>query len=306
MQDELKQIGNLALFAKIVQAGGISRCAKEIGLERTTVSRRIGELEQAMGVKLLDRTPRQIILTEAGRRCLMQCEQLLETSRNAFSLAATGEPIQKTQSLILGAPPDLIAWYLDDLLSQFEDEHQGLRVERRPVSNWIPGTIESIDLGLSLTPPPASDIWAVSVGKVCQSIYASVAYVSRNDPIRTPFDLSSHPSIVEEPDANRTAWRFDQNGKAITVPVNARYKVPGLLEAREATLAGLGVSCLPKYLCEPYLVSGQLIDLVPNYLSDGRDVIAITSRQRPQKNKLTALRVHIESAFCKTASSDPH
>ena len=69
MQGELRQVADLALFAKIVQTGGISRCAADLGMERTTISRRLGALERALGVKLLDRTPKHIAVTDAGRRC---------------------------------------------------------------------------------------------------------------------------------------------------------------------------------------------------------------------------------------------
>lgn len=90
MRGELKQVADLALFAKIVQTGGISRCAADLGMERTTISRRLGSLERSLGVRLLDRSPKHIAVTEAGRRCLEQCEQLLESARNAQSLATMG------------------------------------------------------------------------------------------------------------------------------------------------------------------------------------------------------------------------
>jgi DNA-binding transcriptional LysR family regulator len=83
MYGELKQVADLALFAKIVQTGGISKCAADLGMERTTISRRLGSLERQLGVKLLDRTPKYIAVTDAGRRCLEQCEMLLESAQNA-------------------------------------------------------------------------------------------------------------------------------------------------------------------------------------------------------------------------------
>ena len=90
MQGELKQVADLALFAKIVQTGGISRCAADLGMERTTISRRLGTLEKTLGVKLLHRSPKHIAVTEAGRRCLEHCELLLESAQIAQSLATIG------------------------------------------------------------------------------------------------------------------------------------------------------------------------------------------------------------------------
>ena len=299
MQGELKQVADLALFAKIVQTGGISRCATDLGMERTTISRRLGYLEQTLGVKLLDRSPKHIAVTEAGRRCLEQCEQLLESAHNALSLATIGSIVTDTAPIVVGAPPDIIDHFLEPWLTEFEEENTGLRVERRPVTVWTEEAIESVDLGLSLAPVVTTSGWTNTIASVRQSIFASVDYVSSHDPVRSLFDLDSHDCIVESSDSERHSWRFRRKEKITTVTVNSKFVVSSLLEAREATLAGLGISRLPQYLCEPYLRSGRLVDLTPDTESSGRDVIVISPRQRQRKTGTAALRTHLESTFNK-------
>lgn len=268
-------------------------------MERTTISRRLGALEKTLGVKLLDRSPKHIAVTEAGRRCLEQCEQLLESALNAQSLATIGSTIANSAPLVVGAPPDIIDRYLETLLVAFEEENTGLTIERRPVTVWTEEAIESVDLGLTLAPLKVAGGWTNTIAYVRQSIYASADYVAQHRPIKTPFDLEAHDCILEASDNERNSWRFEQNGKATTVTVKAKYVVTSLLEAREATLAGLGICRLPQYLCDPYLGSGRLIDLMPDHESSGRDVIAISPRQRQRKSGIAALRMHLESAFSK-------
>ena len=299
MQGELKQVADLALFAKIVQTGGISRCAADLGMERTTISRRLGTLERTLGVKLLDRSPKHISVTDAGRRCLEQCEQLLESARNAQSLATIGSIIANTAPLIIGAPPDIIDRYLEPRLSAFESENSGIRIERRPVTIWTEEAIESVDLGITLAPLTVAGGWTNTIAYVRQSIFASTDYARQRTPVLTPFDLESHDCIVESSDSERHSWRFERNEKVTTVTVNSKYVVSSLLEAREATLAGLGISRLPQYLCEPYLRSGRLVDLLPDTESTGRDVIIISPRQRQRKTGTAALRMYLETAFNK-------
>jgi DNA-binding transcriptional LysR family regulator len=297
MQGELKQVADLALFAKIVQTGGISRCAADLGMERTTISRRLGTLERTLGVKLLDRSPKHIAVTDAGRRCLEQCEQLLESAQNAQSLATIGSIIANTAPLIIGAPPDIIDRYLEPRLSAFESENSGIRIERRPVTIWTEEAIESVDLGITLAPLTVAGGWTNTIAYVRQSIFASTDYARQRTPVLTPFDLESHDCIVESSDSERHSWRFERNEKVTTVTVNSKYVVSSLLEAREATLAGLGISRLPQYLCEPYLRSGRLVDLLPDTESTGRDVIVISPRQRQRKTGTAALRMYLETAF---------
>lgn len=300
MQGELRQVADMALFAKIVQTGGISRCAEDLGMERTTVSRRLGALEKSLGVKLLDRSPKHLSVTDAGRRCLDQCEILLESSRNAHSLAISGEIVASTTPLVVGAPPDIIDRYLERLLAEFEESNPGIEVERQPVSHWSDDAIESVDLGLALAPLAVDIGWTNPIARLRQSIYASTAYVFSHSEIATPFELQSHDCIVEKADGDRHAWRFERNAKITTVAIKPKFVVSSLLEAREATLAGLGISRLPEYLCEPYLNSGRLVDLMPNTESAGRDLLVISPRCRRRKAGTAALRTYLDEAFHRT------
>jgi len=299
MQGELRQVADLALFAKIVQTGGISRCADDLGMERTTISRRLGMLERALGVKLLDRSPKQISVTEAGRRCLEQCELLLESAQNAHSLATIGSIIANTAPIVVGAPPDIIDRYLEPRLLSFEAENSGIRIERRPISVWTEEAIESVDVGITLAPLKVAGGWTNTIAYVRQSIFASTDYAAQHPPVMSPFELEAHDCILESSESDRHSWRFERNDKVTTVSVKCKYVVSSLLEAREATLAGLGIARLPQYLCEPYLRSGRLVDLMPDTESTGRDVIVISPRQRQRKTGTAALRMYLENAFNK-------
>ena len=297
MHGELKQVADLALFAKIVQTGGISRCAADLGMERTTISRRLGSLERTLGVKLLDRTPKHIAVTDAGQRCLEQCEILLESAANAQSLATIGAIIANKAPIVVGAPPDIIDRYLEPRILSFESENPGMRVDRKPVTVWSEDAIESVDIGIALAPVSIASGWTNTIAHVRQSVFAGIDYASQHEPVRTPFDLEGHDCIVETSDRDTHSWRFGRADSVTTVTVRAKYKVSGLLEAREATLAGLGIARLPQYMCEPYLRSGRLVDLTPDVESAGRDVIVISPRQRQRKTGTAALRAHLESAF---------
>ncbi|MDJ0749166.1 MAG: LysR family transcriptional regulator [Woeseiaceae bacterium] len=302
MQGELKQVADLALFAKIVQTGGISRCAADLGMERTTVSRRLGSLERNLGVKLLDRTPKHIAVTDAGRRCLEQCELLLESARNATSLATMGAIIADTTPIVVGAPPDIIDRFLDMPLGEFESDNPGLAIEKMPVTLWTDEAVNAVDIGIALAPVTISGGWSNTIGSVRQSVFASADYAERHAPVNTPFDLEMHDCIVESTDRERHSWRFGRGQKVTTVTVKSKYVVSSLLEAREATLAGLGISLIPTYLCEPYLRSGQLVDLTPDVESAGREVLVISPRQQKRKTGTASLRMHLENAFRKNAA----
>ncbi|MCG8369499.1 MAG: LysR family transcriptional regulator [Proteobacteria bacterium] len=297
MNGELKQVADLALFARIVQTGGISRCAEYLGMERTTVSRRLGSLERALGVKLLDRTPRSIAVTDAGRRCLAQCELLLESAQNARSLATLGALSADDAAIVVGAPPDLIDRYIDPHLSAFEAGNPGVRIERHPVTTWDEQAVESVDVGIALAPATVSGGRTSDAGRLRQSVFSSGGYAARHRPLRSLADLARHHAIVEAGETPRETWRFERDGEEVHVALGSTHVVSGLLEAREAVLAGLGIARLPRYLCEPYLYSGRLVDLAPDFESAAREVLVVDPQQRQRKRGLDALRVCLEAVF---------
>lgn len=301
MHGELKQVADLALFAKIVQTGGISKCAADLGVERTTISRRLGSLERHLGVKLLDRTPRHIAVTDAGRRCLEQCEMLLESAQNATSLATVGAIDTDTSPIVVGAPPDMIDRYLERQIASFESDNPRVRVELRPVSVWTDTAVDTVDIGIALSPVDVAGGWTSVAGQVSQSVFASADYIDRYGMPRTPFDLEAHDCIVEAAEGDRHAWRFGRRETIMTVTVKAKHVVSSLLEAREAALAGLGICRLPVYLCEPLLRAGALVDVMSDTESAARDVIVISPRVRRRKTGTAALRMYLESGFRKQA-----
>lgn len=299
MQSELKQVADLALFAKIVQTGGISKCAADLGMERTTVSRRLGSLERHLGVKLLDRTPKYIAVTDAGRRCLEQCELLLESAQNATSMATVGAVVAHTAPIVVGAPPDMIDRYLERQIVAFESDYPHISVELNPISVWSDDAVRSVDIGIALSPVEVASGWTSVAGQVRQSVFASKEYIKAHGAPLMPLDLEAHDCIVEAAERDRRTWRFGQNESLTKVRVEAKYVVSSLLEAREAALAGLGICRLPQYLCEPHLRSGSLVDLMPDIESAGRDVVFISPRVQQRKSGTAALRMHLESRFRK-------
>lgn len=297
MHGELRQVADLALFAKIVQTGGISRCASDLGLERTTVSRRLGSLEQSLGVKLLDRSPKHIAVTEAGLRCLEYCERLLEAASNAQSLATMGSIVASSAPIVMGAPPDIIDRYLETKLADFEATNPGVSIERRPVTLWNDTVLEAVDLGVALAPVSIGAAWTNTIATIPQSLFASTEYASQHSAVLSPFDLESHACIVEDDVNERHVWKFAHNDRATAVNVNAKFVVSGLLEAREAALAGLGIARLPRYLCDASVRAGRLVDLLPDTECVGRDIVMISPHHGQRKTGTAALRLHLEGAF---------
>lgn len=293
----LKHIANFALFAKIVEIGGISRCASDLGLERTTVSRRLAGLEQDLGVKLLNRTPKRVYPTEAGQRCFEQCELILEAARAAEYAAITGLSAVESPTIVVGAPPDVLDGFLSEILTKFETRNRNIAIECHPMSEVGRGMFDLVDILIAWERPIDSSAIATRVTGIKQSIYASPAYLARHDEPISPFDLDDHVCITQGRQGTRQLWAFSSGSESIRKTVNGRFAVSGHLQARETTLAGLGIGRLPNYMCEPYVEEGRLVRLFKDYVPEPCELHIITLKKESSKPRATGLRMYLEDAF---------
>ncbi|MDJ0709488.1 MAG: LysR family transcriptional regulator [Woeseiaceae bacterium] len=301
MQQELNQVANLALFARIVQTGGISRCAADLGIERTTVSRRLSDLERDLGVQLLIRSPKNLNVTEAGKLCFERCEELLRIARDAQTAATSGNAVVGAEPIVVGAPPDIIDCYLGSKLAQFEAENPKITVQSYPMSCWTKDAFMSVDLMIGWDAPSSADALVRKLVGVEQSVYASPEYLSKRGTVESPQEIRNHTCIVDDARKKNRTWKFDRDLDSCGVLLKSWVEVSGMLEARAATLAGLGLCRLPKYLCERHVTEGRLIPLLAEHTPAARSLLLISPTQGITKPRATTLRLFIESVFSEHA-----
>ncbi|MDJ0751550.1 MAG: LysR family transcriptional regulator [Woeseiaceae bacterium] len=294
---ELKRIANLALFARVVQTGGVSACAASLGLERTTVSRRLGALERELGVTLLDRTPKRVTLTGAGKRCFEKCEVMLDAAAGAQRAATVGKSVVNPEPIVVGAPPDLFDSYLDARLSEFEEEHPHVLIERYPVVEMSEHAFDVSDIVVFWESLRNQGAVSSRLSGARQSVYASPEYLAQYGAVNSPFDLDKHRCIIQSPDGGKEVWRFEDGTEQIEKSVKGRYVMSGLLQVREATLAGLGLSRLPDYLCRTHCEAGRLVKVLTEYRCAARDLYLTSRKQMTSKPRATTLRIYLEDSF---------
>ena len=303
MQPELKQISNLALFAKVVQIGGISRCAATLGMERTTVSRRIGELESALGVKLLSRSPRAVSVTEAGRLCFNECEQILEIAKAAETVATNGRRVINAAPLLLGSPPDILEHFVSSIVASFEEQNPSSNVECRPVFRPAENLEEDLDYLISWDQLDATEYLVSNIGSFDQAIYASLDYLSRRGVPKSPDDLHLHTRISVS-GLNRTSfWVFERDGYKQRICGQPEIVVSNMLEGVSSTMAGLGLCLFPKYLGERHVKSGKLVTVLPDYDLPAKSLYLVAPRQAPDKPRATTFRIFLERRLPEKTSS---
>jgi DNA-binding transcriptional LysR family regulator len=291
-----QDLARIRAFVQVFDAGGFSAAAREHGRSKALLSKYVTDLEDYLGVRLMNRTTRKLSLTEAGEAYYREASQVLAQldELDASILDQTEAP---RGLLRVSAPRNFGEMVLAPAIFAFLSAHDDVTLDLRLEDRFVDLVDEGIDLALRISAAQDSSLIA---RKICQMQHAAVAspdYLkTRAAPVR-PEDLRQHWCIVDTNLTGQANWRFVENGETISVHVDGRVRVNSPLSARDAALSGLGVALLPGYLADPMIASGQLVPLLKGYLQTGSSLQAVYPHRRHLAGKVRALIDHLVGWF---------
>lgn len=298
----------LVAFVRVAEAGSFSAAARRHGLTPSAVSRQVARLEGALGVSLLQRSTRQLRLTEAGLAVLERGREMVAAAQASLRVAQghVGTP----QGLIrLSAPKAFARHVLQAPLLEFLRAYPEVDVHLMVVDRPVDALREGVDLVVRLTDDPPPGMAARALMPVQQWALASPAYLAASAAaagrIRTPQDLMAHSCLPLGEQAGDARWRFvrQAGGKereAVEVAVSGRCAV-NHSEMRLAVIeAGLGVGCVPDFVARDALAAGRVVRLLPEWTVDTLyqgTAYLLFPAARHMPPKLRALIDHLAAAL---------
>jgi DNA-binding transcriptional LysR family regulator len=255
----MPDIEDLETFVAVADTGGVSAAARRLGLPKSIVSRRLARLETELGAQLLTRNTRGAALTEVGatfREHAARAVAEIDAARE--SVAPNGE---LRGLLRITAPLSLGATHLSPLLAQFAVRHPLLQMQVSYSDRLVDLISEGFDLAVRIGYLQDSVLVARRVGGVKASLVASAAYVKTHGAPASLAEIPAHPALMQ----GTESWRFRDGAQVVVVHPQGRFKADSGFALVSAALAGLGIIVLPHFLCEEHLVSGKLLQLLPQY-----------------------------------------
>jgi DNA-binding transcriptional LysR family regulator len=254
----------LALFAQVAEHGGVRIAAQASGLPRSTVSRKLAELEAQLGARLLQRSTRAVTLTEEG-------QVLLERVRPALLALADAESAVRalrerpTGTLKLAAPSLMAEVFLAPVLERYARRYPDVRVELCLEDRVVSLVDEGFDCALRAGPLADSSLVARKLGEGTQRVVASPDYLKTHDEPETPDALSRHDAIVFTGRKQASRWPFIVEGKKSLVTVTPKYKANSMVLVRELAKSGLGIAMLPTFITAESVRRGELRELLAGF-----------------------------------------
>ena len=259
----MKDIQTLRLYARVARLGSFSAAAREHGLAQSQVSRMIAELEAGLGARLLSRTTRAVVPTEAGLEFLARIEPILAALEDAEnSVRETGE---LRGLLRIAMPSTMGIRVIIPRLSAFAERHPGLQIDLVLDDRWQDMVRDAVDVGIRVGAMPDASGTARLIGTMRRILVASPDYLARHGVPAFPTDLVRHRIVGGPAAAQASSWRFERDGETLAIDAKPSVSTNDTAGAVAAAAGGLGVTSSTSWACRFELESGALVELLPEW-----------------------------------------
>lgn len=253
----LSMTGDMILLARVAEAGSISGGSRAAGLERTTVSRRLSRLESRLGASLLNRSNRQVSLTDAGLTYLQYCLRVIEAVEDGAAKLKNYDVIPDRKLKIELAVPDagrFVRFFAGDYPLSYPDRSVAYKISDKLHAEFDDDCDLAIQLGNCITTGKI----VTSFNSIPQSVWISPTYKGFRPLSLRVHDLVDLDCISCTESDEPMKWQFQQGQEKATVEITPRFKVDNLVRCRDVCVEGTGIALLPDYMCLHLAETGAL------------------------------------------------
>lgn len=277
----------MSVFAAVAEEEGFSAGARRLGMSPPAVTRAVAALEDALGVKLLNRTTRYVRTTEAGQRYLEDARRIL-AEVDAADEAAAGVNAEPRGHLAVTAPVLFGRMFVMPGIVEYLERYPEAEVSAVFLDRIVNLLEEGLDVGVRIGELPDSSMRALRVGSVRLVLCVSPGYLTRHAPPGTPQDLLEHSTIASSAGSDALHWRFESSSGNRSLRIKPRLTVTTNDAAIEAARRGLGVTQLLSYQIAPQVAAGELDIVLEEYEPAPRPIHIVHREGRYASAKVRA------------------
>ncbi|AJG20996.1 LysR family transcriptional regulator [Cupriavidus basilensis] len=255
---------DMAVFARVVDAGNFSVAARQLGSTPSTVSRQIKRLEEALATRLLERSTRKVRMTESGAEVYRYCRDVVSAAAGA--LDAAGHVVGRPQGRVsVSAPTAFAKTVIHPLVPAFLQAYPDVDLQLLFTDHEADPLADDLDLVIRLTEHPPPGLAGRRLGAVRWVLCASPAYLRARGTPAQPRDLAQHDCLYLGETADDNRWRLRRDSETQTVTVSGRYIANHAGARLEAAQQDLGIASLPEFTAALALQAGDLVQVLPDW-----------------------------------------
>ncbi|WP_321959175.1 LysR family transcriptional regulator [Burkholderia cenocepacia] len=273
------------IFVWVIQAGSLSEAARRLNLPKSTVSRKISELEERIGERLIQRTTRKLSLTEAGRILFERVGPAMSDIEEAESAVAG---MRGTPRGLLRVAAPMSSSTLGPIVAEYLVRYPDVAVEMVCSDRRVDLVEERFDVAIRAGALVDSTLVARNLGKAKSMLVVAPEYSQRHGIPKTPAELANHACVAFSGGAAPHVWALESKGKRVEVRITPRLIVNDMEIARDAALAGVGIACLPDLFCADDVRAKRLLHLLVDWSFAEIPVHALYPTRRHLSPKVVA------------------
>lgn len=278
---------DMRLFCQVMESGSFTAAADQLGLSKQFVSRRLMQLEQRLGVRLLNRSTRRLDVTPLGQSYYESALRLLSEVEQVEQGIA-GQNSEPRGTVRLSAPLSFAMAHLGCLLPLFLQRYPEVTVAVDLSDRPVDVISEGYDLVLRIGTLEDSTLIARRIASIQRVFCASPDYLARRAAPLQPEDLRGHDCLPYG-HGRQVQWQFQIKGKPLNINVSGRMRVNNGELLRDAAIAGLGITYLPTFIVGQALEDGRLVTVLEDYQPPPLTLSAVYPQHRQGSRPVQAL-----------------
>lgn len=279
----MQDLNEMAIFAVVVGSGSFTKAAQKLKLPKSTVSRKVSQLERRIGVRLINRTTRNLKPTETGKIYYEHCVKMLDQAEEA-DRAVNKMQAEPSGRLRISTPLAFGTEFFVSTIKRFLDMYPKVSVEVISDNNIVDMLDEEIDIAFRVGPLSDSSLVARNLGTARFSLCASPNYLKQHGEPKSIASLDEHACLAH-PDA---AWVFKNAGEEVHYQPKSRLLANDMEMLKNSALAGMGIAALPQVLIMDELKEGRLERVLPDIAINERTLYLVYPSRREPPSKVVA------------------
>jgi DNA-binding transcriptional LysR family regulator len=285
----MDKLASIKVFLQVVRAGSFTKAAEQLGLSQTSASRMVRELEEAVGVRLLNRSTRSLSLTDVGDRLFTLYGQVVD-DLDGMEAEAAGSGSSTTRTRLRVALPYTFATRrLDAAICRFREEHPTADLEIRLDDSPTDLVRDGFDLSIRIAPALGASTIARRIASVPMVVCAAPAYLRRRGRPLVPADLAHHECLLYTDADPPDEWPFERDGAREVQRVAGAVKANSGELLRALAVAGQGIIFQPAFIVGAEIASGELSPILEDFVPQPRSAYAVYPSNRFIPAKVRAL-----------------
>jgi DNA-binding transcriptional LysR family regulator len=292
----MNKFEELEAFVAVVDHHSFSMAADRLGVAKSSLSKRVSELEKRLGVQLMQRTTRKLSLTDSGRHFYQRAINLLADLNEAEQIVSDAQ-VGLSGRIKLAAPLGLGVGQLSKPLSEFMQLHPRIEIDLDLNDRQLDLVDEGFDLAIRVGELEDSSLIARKLSLAGFAVCASPAYLALHGVPQHPSELANHEVLVYSNVSVSHQWSFDDNGKRISPRVKSRMSANNGEVLANFAQHGLGIVSGPLFFLQTYIDSAVLVPILTEYPQPETGIYAVYPPGRLVSRRVKMLSDYLHAFF---------